>query len=127
MSGYCRTFSLSCRFLAYFVVVLLSFHVVLTFTYCRFLQKTIIEKMSRMGFEPMPFRTSTWNWRLRPTRPSWLDDLCLTNLIYYLVSITKNIQKRGIKREQNFSKCNQHSVVPQVATRAYLPPEFLKL
>ena len=27
--------------------------------------------LSRMGFEPMPFRTSTWNWRLRPTRPSW--------------------------------------------------------
>ena len=28
--------------------------------------------LSRIGFEPMPFRNSTWNWRLRPTRPSWL-------------------------------------------------------
>lgn len=27
--------------------------------------------LSRIGFEPMPFQTSIWNWCLRPTQPSW--------------------------------------------------------
>ena len=45
--------------------------------------------MSRMGFEPMPFRTSTWNWRLRPTRPSWqLLTNFMTFLIYNVVSFS---------------------------------------
>ena len=29
-----------------------------------------------MGFEPTPFRTRTLIWRLRPTRPSQLDEIC---------------------------------------------------
>ena len=32
--------------------------------------------MLRVGFEPTPFRTRTLIWRLRPTRPSQLDEIC---------------------------------------------------
>ena len=67
-------------------------------------------RLSRMGFEPMPFRTSTWNWRLRPTRPSWLygswqsQVLIETNILgaYYCSKIL-NTLVLGVKPSARFS------------------------
>ena len=40
----------------------------------------------------MPFRTSTWNWRLRPTRPSWqLYLIGIIKISYYYKGVSAQI------------------------------------
>ena len=67
--------------------------------------------MSRVGFEPTPFRTSTWNWRLRPTRPSWHFALYRIFIIYNLLLGLLV----GASSLQSFSLARRHQLTTIIA------------
>ena len=69
------------------------------------------EHLTRVGFEPTPFRTRTLIWRLRPTRPSRHMEIIVIYIIFIYTNTTSTFKTHQTKYVQ-YIDIHETSTIP---------------